>query len=594
MQHALYSPLDPKLQHIRVLDLAPSLSKGRLVGWFETVSLAAESKSGPNYEAVSWCWGQPTRRKDVLLNGQITTITDTAYDTLLNMCLADGHLRVWMDAVCINQRNVAERSQQVAMMGDVYSKAAQGVVWLGNGDETTDAAFDSVNQLSEDMSTEIKTRQDIFETLFDDNGAPRFSELPLPSCDWNGIIGLFESPWFSRFWVVQEVMLAQHSLCYQGQQFCSWSKLSLGAQWLRYRSYQYPQYCGHRVVGVESASRIWTLTTLGQFDFTSLLRMGTERQTSLPLDKVYGALGLWKHSQRSDLCKQLQSSLPVDYDQACDVVFAAAARAAIVERAGSENQLDILEWASTLVPPDPKVAEECSVPSWVPRLDWTYDAMRGSPVNLVEIGIGAANGLCHDSVVAYGKDSTDWTVISLSGVVVDKVVKVASVVDLTVTEDFDSLAAEVIHCRRLAMRSVSEREFALAMTAGCDSNGEPVTDFDAFTSNYYVFRAECIEAIGEQNPEVPDNDTYNGESTPCADEEASELYYIAMLQGISNRRLFTTPSGFIGTGPPSINENDLICILLGGTTPFALREDSQFWNLIGTAYVQGIMEVSNT
>ena len=53
-------------------------------------------------------------------------------------------------------------------------------------------------------------------------------------------------------------------------------------------------------------------------------------------------------------------------------------------------------------------------------------------------------------------------------------------------------------------------------------------------------------------------------------------------------------SGFIGIGPPSISENDQICVLLGGTTPFALREDGQFWNFIGTAYVQGIMEVGNS
>jgi hypothetical protein len=38
---------------------------------------------------------------------------------------------LWIDQICINQNSVAEKSSQVELMGDVYSKAKQVIVWLG-------------------------------------------------------------------------------------------------------------------------------------------------------------------------------------------------------------------------------------------------------------------------------------------------------------------------------------------------------------------------------------------------------------------------------------------------------------------------------
>jgi len=39
--------------------------------------------------------------------------------------------RVWIDAICINQDNLDERSQQVSLMTDIYSKARRVIIWLG-------------------------------------------------------------------------------------------------------------------------------------------------------------------------------------------------------------------------------------------------------------------------------------------------------------------------------------------------------------------------------------------------------------------------------------------------------------------------------
>jgi Heterokaryon incompatibility protein (HET) len=37
----------------------------------------------------------------------------------------------WIDAVCIKQKDEAEKNEQVSMMGEVYQKAQRVVIWLG-------------------------------------------------------------------------------------------------------------------------------------------------------------------------------------------------------------------------------------------------------------------------------------------------------------------------------------------------------------------------------------------------------------------------------------------------------------------------------
>lgn len=46
---------------------------------------------------------------------------------------------MWIDAVCINQRDISERNAQVANMTSIFACAENVIVWLGEGDEN-DAA----------------------------------------------------------------------------------------------------------------------------------------------------------------------------------------------------------------------------------------------------------------------------------------------------------------------------------------------------------------------------------------------------------------------------------------------------------------------
>lgn len=43
----------------------------------------------------------------------------------------DSKLILWADAICIDQQNLKERSNQVQRMGSIYSKAGEALLWLG-------------------------------------------------------------------------------------------------------------------------------------------------------------------------------------------------------------------------------------------------------------------------------------------------------------------------------------------------------------------------------------------------------------------------------------------------------------------------------
>ena len=127
---ATYKPLDSAAYEIRVLDIKePSTTSDLVSCEFRIISLKADPV--PLYETISYCWGISTERRDILLDGHLFSVPVNTESAL--RCMASGHGKrtVWIDAICINQNDINERQQQVAMMGQVYSLCQRTLVYLG-------------------------------------------------------------------------------------------------------------------------------------------------------------------------------------------------------------------------------------------------------------------------------------------------------------------------------------------------------------------------------------------------------------------------------------------------------------------------------
>lgn len=113
----------------RLLDIEPGFSSEQLKCKLRTEHL--NSHEAP-YSALSYTWGSPTDREVIQLNGVPFSISKNLYDALKTIRHIFMTVTCWVDAICIDQENYAERKQQVTIMRSIYQKASNVVVWLGN------------------------------------------------------------------------------------------------------------------------------------------------------------------------------------------------------------------------------------------------------------------------------------------------------------------------------------------------------------------------------------------------------------------------------------------------------------------------------
>ena len=116
-----------------------------------------ELQQAPPYLGLSYVWGDPNVTRIVILNGHVHHVTCNLHDALLNIKTLSSifekglrkvstsyrlsrvwkggrgrpQLRLWIDAICINQHDAQEKLKQIPVMGQVYSSAFTTLIWLG-------------------------------------------------------------------------------------------------------------------------------------------------------------------------------------------------------------------------------------------------------------------------------------------------------------------------------------------------------------------------------------------------------------------------------------------------------------------------------
>lgn len=141
MSSPYFRPLtDPGERTIRVLRLDPNggSTDRRVFGCLKETSL----DDPVPYSALSYRWGADPPHIPVALSTGNINITTNGYAALVELYKQGREVNVWIDAICINQSNKAEKAVQVAMMDQVYSRANKVIVWLGEADEDADQALE--------------------------------------------------------------------------------------------------------------------------------------------------------------------------------------------------------------------------------------------------------------------------------------------------------------------------------------------------------------------------------------------------------------------------------------------------------------------
>ncbi|KAE8452944.1 hypothetical protein EG329_012131 [Mollisiaceae sp. DMI_Dod_QoI] len=195
-ENPVYFPLQDS-DEIRLLQLHPK-------SWGERIRCTVKHvkfSDGSPYEALSYMWGSAGMLYPITIDKSEVYVRENLQSALQHLRLESEIRELWIDALCINQRNVHERNHQVAQMGMIYNQATRVVVWLGASDTTSLAAFQALNNWPIQASS---------------TGA----EIIRVNDQLLAIHSLLSRNYWKRLWIVQEFLNSRDFIVWCGNDSC--------------------------------------------------------------------------------------------------------------------------------------------------------------------------------------------------------------------------------------------------------------------------------------------------------------------------------------------------------------------------------------
>lgn len=202
MAHAVIYPHPLTGRTIRLLNIEPGHAGSPLCCSLQERSL---DDAFTLYYALSYCWGTESYRTEITCNSQPLLITHNLHAVLLEYRRRGINTPLWVDAVCIDQSNVTERTSQVRMMQTIYSQAARVVVWLGKAAATDDMAMEVLKAMYAPWATFRDPTSGRELPLFTgQNDADHDASLAarVPFAYFDALAAFLLRPWFSRIWML--------------------------------------------------------------------------------------------------------------------------------------------------------------------------------------------------------------------------------------------------------------------------------------------------------------------------------------------------------------------------------------------------------
>lgn len=201
-----YAPLDVNRNEIRILVVEADPKSQSIVCSLVPVPL---SQANPFY-ALSYVWGNTDDMRSIILDQQIISTRKNLYEFLHSLTTTfSGPIRVWVDYLCINQDDLDERNSQVAMMGRIYAAADSVYAWLGPSTLESQQVYDFV-----DRAHHMRHDRVPYSRIYDsDLGA------------LNALDDIIDRQYWTRLWIIQEIVLAKRLWLFCGNKFIEWDDL---------------------------------------------------------------------------------------------------------------------------------------------------------------------------------------------------------------------------------------------------------------------------------------------------------------------------------------------------------------------------------
>lgn len=593
-----HSPFLQDKKEIRLLHLYPGLFWTPL-----RVQLRHEAfviDDPPLYEALSYTWGSQSDPVAVTIcsdsapksqddNAELH-VTQNLAEALRYLRHAHRPRVIWADAMCINQDNFSERSQQVAIMGNIYRAASRVVAFLGPQENDSDLALSCLEHIASmvevDFDTGImKPSAKGLSLSGEPEWADMLQKLHLGEREIVAIYHLMGRSWFGRVWIRQEVGLGKTSatvlLC--GEKEVKWQAFANAMYAVKRKPLADWQLVLLRKVAPDFDQRLKRVDAVilysrRPFKLTSLRHQLLHSECADARDRIYGIL-----SQLRDIDTAL--GLVPDYTKTVTEVYVDLASRHI----SHFKDLTILTQCELR-------DSDLVLPSWVP--DWSTPLNTLTPHFVTPVVLDRMPSATFIS---------DGRLLRAYGVCCGRISHIAQFEENVMFSAGD--AGTLREIQRLfpppGLVAINDRE-------PYNSTGETLVEEYCCTL--------CMDNFSERwHPPSPQQSSYRESielltaivgPVNSSDEFLRELmswprvamYCAQVREACTSRCLFVTEDGHIGLAPRLAEVGDDVFVLFGCIKPMILRRRTSevsstpgpgaqvHHRVVGECYAHGLMQ----
>jgi len=609
---------------MRLVNILP----GSLGDPLHGVVIHVRAASTPPYRALSYVWGTDQQPEELSMPDGTLSVTASLSKALRSLRRKDQMITLWVDAICINQKDGREKEKQIRMLPVIFQNASLTYAFLGGGDGV-DSAVEMLMQVrvkaaleershlrkthdsrederhgtdleDESSSTDEMVREDTesseeSEDLEEEDwpiDLPKvpasWRDFPMPHLEdevWACVHALFSLPFFRRVWIVQEVVAAFNVKIVCGKWTIDWSDLHLAMEIVERHIQLYDSDTTHTSSSWEpfmslAAQREWEVRS-HRWSLSMLLEHFRYTESTLKRDRLFAMLGLASDGNEPEF--------EPDYESPLETIVLRFARVFVRQGRGMQ-----LLYRAGLH------GDNHRFPSWIP--DWTIQR----PASLADVSEGGitfgASGP-HHPIIKCVPESDELLV---DGYTVDLIesVSTSSNVEEELAIYFSEIDAMVDGAELSPSRtSLDELKWKVPIAGALFPKVATSGGVD-LKSSYKALRSwlgrkgkgmsteVTVVSIGGYSGRQGEYGVLLEHIATETDRTQSLSYLAALRDTVQGWRFAVTKNGFVGTVPDLAQAGDVVAILKGGRVPFILQKSdarSGAFRLIGECYVHGLM-----